>query len=100
MTTMAERIQELEAHSQAFEVSNRELGEQGAQLAAELSEVAQQRDVLAADLEAEKERYRELETRVAGHVSRSTALERDLGVARTDLTKIVEAVGSALGRPA
>ena len=100
MTAMAERIQELEAHSQAFQVSNRELEEQGAELAAELSDVAKQRDALAADLELEKARYRQLESSVAEQVSRSTGLERELSVARTDLARIAEAVGSTLGRPA
>ena len=98
MTAMAERIQELEAHSQAFQVSNRELEEQGAELAAELSDVAKERDALAADLELEKERYRQLESSVAEQVSRSTGLERELSVARTNLEKIAEAVGSTLGR--
>ncbi len=97
MSAMAERIEQLEAHSQAFEVSNRELEVQGAQFAAELSGINQQRDALAADLESEQQRYRELETRVAQHVSRSAGLERDLGIARADLSKIAEVVKRALG---
>ena len=100
MTAMAERIQELEAHSQAFQVSNRELEEQGAELAAELNDVVQQRDAFAADLELKMERYRQLESSVAKQVSRSTGLERELKVARTNLARIAEAVGSTLGRPA
>ena len=100
MTAMAERMQELEAHSQAFQVSNRELEGQGAELAAELSDVAKQRDAFATDLELEMERFRRLESSVAKQVSRSTGLERELNVARTNLARIAEAVGSTLGRPA
>ena len=41
-----------------------------------------------------------LESLAAHHVSRATGLERDLGVARSDLAKVVDAITNALGAPA
>ena len=96
---MAERIQELEAHSQALETSNHELDAHARQLASQLNDATQQRDVIAASLKTESERVQRLESLAAHHVSRATGLERDLGVARSDLAKVVDAITHALGAP-
>lgn len=100
MSAMAERIQELEAHSQALEASNQELDSHNRQLTSQLHDVSQQRDAVAASLKAESERVQRLESLAAHHVSRATGLERDLGVARSDLAKVVDAITNALGAPA
>ena len=99
MNAMAERIQELEAHSQALEAANQDLEGHSRQLTAQLHEAAQQRDALNASLKAEAERVQRLESLAAHHVSRATGLERDLGVARADLAKVVDAITHALGSP-
>ena len=100
MSAMAERIQELEAHSEALEASNQDLDGHNRQLASQLHDVSQQRDVMAASLKTEAERVQRLESLAAHHVSRATGLERDLGVARSDLAKVVDAITHALGAPA
>ena len=99
MSAMAERIQELEAHSQALEASNHELDAHARQLASQLNDATQQRDMMAASLKTESERVQRLESLAAHHVSRATGLERDLGVARSDLAKVVDAITHALGAP-
>jgi len=100
LSAMAERIQELEMHSQALEAHNQDLDSQNQQLTAQLSEAIQQRDAVSASLKAEGERIQRLESLAAHHVSRATGLERDLGVARADLAKVVDAITNALGSPA
>lgn len=99
MSAMAERIQELEAHSQTLEASNHELDAQNRQLLSQLDEASRQRDSIAASLKAESDRVQRLESLAAHHVSRATGLERDLGVARSDLAKVVDAITHALGAP-
>ena len=99
MSAMAERIQELEAHSQALEASNQDLDAHNRQLASQLHDTSQQRDAMAASLKTEAERVQRLESLAAHHVSRATGLERDLGVARSDLAKVVDAITHALGAP-
>ena len=100
LSAMAERIQELEAHSQALEAHAQEIETQNQQLVVQLGEAIQQRDALGANLKAEGERVQRLESLAAHHVSRATGLERDLGVARADLAKVVDAITNALGAPA
>ena len=100
MSAMAERIQELEAHSQALETANQDLESHNGQLTTQLHDTAQQRDAMVASLKAEAERVQRLESLAAHHVSRATGLERDLGVARSDLAKVVDAITHALGAPA
>ena len=99
MSAMAERIQELEAHSQALEASNQDLESHNRELGTQLHDATQQRDSLAANLKVEAERVQRLESLAAHHVSRATGLERDLGVARSDLAKVVDAITHALGAP-
>lgn len=92
MASMAERIQELEAQNHQLDATNH-------QLTAQLGEVVQQRDATIANLNTESDRAQRLEALAAHHVSRATALERDLGVTRADLAKVVDAITSALGTP-
>ena len=99
MSAMAERIQDLEGHSQALESQIQELEAANQALAAQFDEAARQRDSLAANLRAEGERVQRLESLAAHHVSRASGLERDLGVARSDLAKVVDAITNALGAP-
>ena len=99
MSAMAERIQELEAHSQALEAANHEIESHNRQLATQLDDATQQRDAMSANLKAESDRVQRLESLAAHHVSRATGLERDLGVARADLAKVVDAITHALGAP-
>ena len=58
------------------------------------------RPVILVANKAESERVQRLESLAAHHVSRATGLERDLGVARSDLAKVVDAITNALGAPA
>lgn len=97
MTSMTERVEQLEAHSQAFEAANLELDERNQQLALQLSDAVQQRDTMTANLEAERERMERLEGLAAQHVSRANALEQDLAATRADLAKVVELVRNCLG---
>ncbi len=99
MNAMAERIQELEAHSLELETQNQDLETHNQQLTTQLGEIVQQRDTLDANLKAEGERVQRLESLAAHHVSRATGLERDLGLARADLAKVVDAITHALGAP-
>ena len=85
LSATAERVEQLEAHSQASDAANRELEEQNRQLALQLGEAVQARDATVASLEAEKER--------------ANALDRELAKARSDLDKVVELVRSNFGAP-
>ena len=96
MTSMAERIRELEAHTDAFAASNAQLEEQNSQLATDLGGVVRQRDALTASLAAEGERSRQLEVFAAQQVVHGTTLESDLEATRTSLSQIVEAVAQNL----
>ena len=100
LSGMAERIREFEAHIEALEQSHEEFETQRQQLAAQLEDVDRQHKSLAAGLKVENERVRRLENLAAQHGSRAAGLERDLGLALTDLGKIVEAVGAAFGSAA
>ena len=100
MSAMAERVEQLEAHSQAFEAANHQLEAQNRELALQLGEAIQQRDTVEASLQAEKERMQQLEGLTAQHVSRANALEHDLAAVRADLAKVVELVRNTLGAPA
>ena len=100
MSALAERVEQLEAHSRAFEAANNELEEQNRQLAEQLGEAIRQRDGTEESLKAEQERIERLEVAAAQHVTRANALEHDLVATRTGLSKVVELVRSSLGAPA
>ncbi len=96
MSTMAERIQELEAHADAFAASNEELEVNNLQLTLELGGIIQERESLAASLATQDERLRQLERYAALGIARATALNHDMSTAHADLARIVDAVGSRL----
>ena len=100
MSTMADRIRELEAHVEAFATSNDELEANNRQLTIEVGEVVQERERFARSLAAESERFRQLERFAALGIARATALNRDLSAAHADLAGIVDAVGSRLAADA
>lgn len=96
MNDLAERARELEAHTEAFAASNEELEASNRQLTIELGEIVQQRDDLAASLQAEAERLKRLESVAAEHIARASSLERDVASTQADLAKIAEVVGGHL----
>ena len=97
ITSMADRIEELEAHTEAFAASNAELETENRRLTIEIGDAIQQCDTLGASLDAETERLKRLEGVTAEHVARATSLERDVAAAHADLERIVDAVGGHLG---
>lgn len=99
MNATAERVEQLETHSQAFEAANRELEAQNRQLGLQLGEAIQARDATTASLEAEKERSQQLESLAAHHIARAKALEQELAVARADLEKVAELVRTCFETP-
>jgi chromosome segregation ATPase len=90
MAAMTQRIQALESQAYQLEMSNH-------QLSGQLAEVTEARDSAEEALRTERERGQRVEAFAAHHVSRASALERDLDVARADLAKVVEAINTALG---
>ena len=99
MTSMAERIDELERSNHDLDERYRHIEAANQALTLKLAEVTHQHDAAVAALQAESERIQRLESVATHHVSRATGLERELGVARADLAKVVEAITQALGAP-
>ena len=100
MSTMAERIRELEAHAEAFATSNEELEANNRQLTLELGEAIQEHESLATSLADQDKRLRQLERYATLGIARATALNHDLSAAHVDLARIVDAVGSRLAADA
>ena len=93
MAAMAQRIQALDSQTYQLESHNQHL-------ATQLADMTEAREAAEEALRAERERGQRVEAFAAHHVSRASALERELDGARSDLAKVVEAINNALGSPA
>ena len=90
MNMMSTRIQDLESQRLEDEAAYQ-------QLQLQLAETTQRYEAAEASAQAEGERAQRAELFAAHHVARVKALENELAMAMSDLTRVTDAITSALG---
>ena len=100
MNATAEHIEQLEAHSKAFDAANQEL-ERPEPPAQRCSSGKRYRSVMRLQQALKPRRSARSVSRdlAAQHVSRANAFERELAASQADLAKVTELVRSTFGTP-